>query len=254
MEQAMTRPLQTTLIVLIVTLAAAPAVFAQAGTVAGRGFIIVNGGYQVGSHDFEQVSTLRANVEDGTFTTDYDVKSGPSFDVTGGATVWRRLAIGVGVTRFSRSTPSTLSGSVPHPFFFNRPRPVSGDIAGLEREELAIHVEAIATAPIGRRLQVMAFGGPSFFRVKQDMVTTFTWAETYPFDDASFGSATVVDADGSKLGFNVGGDVAFFFSRQVGVGGSIRYSAATVEIDVAGGTHDVKAGGLQAGGGLRLRF
>ena len=250
----MTRPLQTTLIVLIVTLAAAPAVFAQAGTFTGRGFILVNGGYQVGGHDFEQVSTLRANAEDGSFTTDYDVKNGPSFDVAGGANVWRRLAIGVGVTRFSRSTPSTLNGSVPHPFFFNRPRPVSGDITGLKREELAIHVEAIATAPIRRRLQVMAFGGPSFFRVEQGVVSTFAWSESYPYDEASFSSATTIDADGSKIGVNVGGDVAFFFSRQVGVGGSIRYSAATVEIDMAGGSHDVKAGGLQAGGGLRLRF
>ena len=250
----MTRILTTTLIVLIGALASAPSVLAQVRTLAGRGFIVVNGGYQVGSHDFEQVSTLRANVEDGSFTTDYEVKSGPSFDVAGGATVWRRLAVGVGVTRFSRSTPSTLNGSVPHPFFFNRPRTVSGDIAGLKREELAIHVEAIATAPIGRRLQVMAFGGPSFFRVKQGVVSTFAWSESYPYDEASFSSATTVDADGSKIGFNVGGDVAFFFSRQVGVGGSIRYSVATVEIDMAGGTHDVKAGGVQAGGGLRLRF
>ena len=250
----MTRMLTTSLIVLTGALASAPSVLAQVGTLAGRGFIVVNGGYQVGTHDFEQVSTLRANVEDGSFTTDYEVKSGPSFDVGGGATVWRRLAIGVGLTRFSSSTPSSLTGSVPHPFFFNRSRSVTGDVGGLKREELAVHVQAIATAPLGPRLQLMAFGGPSFFRVKQDMVSTFTWAETYPFDDASFGSATIVDADGSKLGFNVGGDVAFFFSRQVGVGGSIRYSAATVEIDVAGGTHEVKAGGLQAGGGLRLRF
>jgi hypothetical protein len=250
----MTRRLQTTLFVLIATLAAAPDVFAQAGTLDGRGFIMVNGGYQVAGHDFEQVSTLRANAEDGSFTTDYEVKSGPSFDVAGGANVWRRLAVGVGVTRYSRSTPSTLNGSVPHPFFFSRPRTVSGDVGGLKREELAVHVQAIATAPVGDRLQILAFGGPSFFRVKQGVVSTFTWSESYPFDEASFSSATTVDTDGSKLGYNVGADVGFFFSRRVGVGGTIRFSAATVEMDVAGGTHEVKAGGVQAGGGLRLRF
>jgi opacity protein-like surface antigen len=250
----MTRLLQTTLIALIATFASASAVFAQAGTLGGRSFILVNGGYQVGSHDFERVSTLRANVEDGSFTTDYEVKGGPSFDVTGGAMVWRRLAVGVGVTRFSRSTPSTLTGSVPHPFVFNRPRSVTGDVGGLKREELVVHVQAIATAPLGQRLQLMAFGGPSFFRVEQGMVTAFAWSESYPYDEASFSSATTVDADGSNIGFNVGGDVAFFFSRQVGVGGSIRYSAATVEIDTPGGTHEVKSGGVQAGGGLRLRF
>ena len=250
----MTRILTITLIVLIGGLASAPSVLAQGGTLAGRGFIVVNGGYQVGTHDFEQVSTLRANVEDGSFTSDYEVKSGPSFDVAGGATVWRRLAIGVGVTRFSSSTPSSLTGSVPHPFFFNRPRSVTGDVGGLEREELAVHVQAIARVPMSERLEVMAFGGPSFFRVKQGMVSTIAWSEAYPFDQASFSSATTVDPDESKIGFNVGGDVAFFFSRQVGVGGTIRYSAATVELDAGGGTFEAKAGGIQVGGGLRLRF
>jgi hypothetical protein len=250
----MTRLLHTTLILLIPALASAPPAFAQPGTLLGRGFIVVNGGYQMTGHDFGKASTFRANAEDGSFTTDYEVKGGPTFDVAGGVPLWRRLAVGVGMTRFSRSTPSTLSGSVPHPFFFNRPRSVTGDVAGLKREELVVHVQALAIAPIGSRLQVMAFGGPSFFQVKQGMVTTFTWAESYPFDDASFGSATTASAKGSKVGFNAGADVAFFFSRQVGVGGTIQFSGATVEIDGAGGIQEVKAGGAKAGGGLRLRF
>lgn len=250
----MTRTLHTTLILFITALVLAPSAFAQQGTFLGRGFIVVNGGYQMSSHDFEKTATLRANVEDGSFTTDYEVKGGPTFDVAGGATLWRLLAVGVGVTRFSRSTPSTLSGLVPHPFFFNRPRSVTSAVAGMEREEFAVHLQARAIVPIGSRLQVMAFGGPSFFQVKQGMVTTFTWAESYPFDDASFGSATTVSAKGSKVGFNAGVDLAFFFSRQVGVGGTIQFSGATVEIDGAGAIQEVKVGGARAGGGLRLRF
>jgi hypothetical protein len=247
--------MRTSLIVLIAALTFTTSAFAQRRTFPDRGFIAVNGGYQMTSHDFAKASTLRVNVEDGTFTTDYQVKGGSTFDVAGGARVWRRLSLGVGVTRLSGSTPSTLNGAVPHPFFFNRPRTVTGGVSGLEREEIAVHVQARATAPIrSQRLQVAAFGGPSFFHVSQGMVTSFTWAESYPFDDASFGSATSVKAKGSKIGFNVGADVAYFFSRQVGVGGTFQFAGATVELDGGGTSQEVKAGGATAGAGLRLRF
>jgi hypothetical protein len=38
----------------------------------------------------------------------------------------------------------------------------------------------------------------------------------------------------------------------VGVG--VQYSSATVQMTLPGGASDVKAGGVQIGGGLRLRF
>ena len=250
----MTRLLHNLPILFIAVLAPASTAFAQQRTTEGRGFIVVNGGYQMTRHDFEKASTFRANAEDGSFTTDYEVKGGPTFDVAGGARLWRRLAVGVGVTRFSRSTRSTLNGSVPHPFSFNHLRSVTGDVAGLKREELIVDVQARAIAPIGPRLEVVAFGGPSFFQVKQGMVTAFTWAESYPFDEATFGSATTARARGSKLGFNAGVDVAFFISRQVGVGGTIQFSGTTLDLESAAGTQEVKAGGARAGGGLRLRF
>jgi hypothetical protein len=250
----MTRLLHTTPVLLVALLASTPPAFAQQQPFPDRGFIVVNGGYQITRNDFENASTFSANAEDGSFTTDYQVEGGPSFDVAGGARLWRHLAVGVGVTRFSRSTPSTLNGSVPHPFSFDRLRSVAGDVAGLKREELIVHVQARAIAPIGSRLQVMGFVGPSFFQVKQGIVRTFTWADAYPFDEATFGTATTVNAKGSKLGFHAGVDVAFFFSRQVGVGGTIQFSGTTVELESAGGIQEVKAGGARAGGGVRLRF
>ena len=250
----MTRLLYLTPIVLIAVLASAGPAIAQAGIFEGRGFILVNGGYQMTGNNFEDNLPLRANAEDGTFTTDYDVKGGPAFDVAGGIAVTRRFALGVGLTRFSYSTSSALSGSVPHPFFFNRPRTVTGDVVGLNRDELAVHVQAQLIAPVGPRLQVMAFGGPSFFRVEQELVTNFTWVDSYPFDDASFGAATTIGAKGSSVGFNTGVDVAFFFTPQVGVGGTFQFSRATVEISGATASQDVKAGGTTGGGGLRFRF
>jgi hypothetical protein len=238
----------------VLVLANAVATFAQT-PVGSRGFVVVNGGYQLTANDFEDATTFRANAEDGRLTTDYEVKGGPAFDVAGGARVWRQLAVSVGVARFSRSTPSAVSGTIPHPFFFNRLRSVDGEAAGLTREELAVHMQARVIVPVGARVQLMGFGGPSLFRVTQGVVRDITWTESYPYDVAAFGQAQTTNASGSKLGFNAGADVAFFFTERIGVGATVQVATATVQLSAAAGNaRDMKVGGTKAGGGLRLRF
>ncbi len=220
-----------------------------------RGILSINGSYQVSTHDFGDDTTFRANAEDGRLDTSYTVKGGPAFDVAGAATVWRRLAIGADISRYSRSTPASLAASIPHPFFFNRPRSVSGAVDGLKRQEVAVHVQARGIVPVSPRVQVSVFGGPSFFRVKQAVVTDFTYASTYPYDTAAFDGADTTTANESALGFNAGVDVALFFSRQVGVGGSMQFSSASVDLPAAGGaTQRVDVGGASVGFGLRIRF
>lgn len=241
-------------ILILGLLASASSAFAQQPMFPRRGFIDVNGGYQMTSNDFESRATFNVNAEEARFTTNYEVRSGPTLDVAGGATVWRRVALGVGVTRFSRSTAGTLDGSVPHPLSFDRPRSVTGDVTGLKRDEFAVHVQTRAVVPIGSRLQLMAFGGPSYFRVTQAMVSAFTWTDSYPFDAASFTGATTATGKGASLGFNGGLDLAFFFSRQFGVGSTVQFAAATVRIESSASTQEVKAGGGKAGAGLRVRF
>ena len=227
----------------------------QEATAQTRGFLSVNGGYQFTTNDFADGAVKRDNREDGRFDTIYEVKGGPAFDVAAGGVLWRRLGVGVGVSRFSVVTPSSLSATIPHPYFFNQARAVSGDVGGLKREELAVHVQARGIFPVGTRVQVMVFGGPSFFQVKQGVITDYTFNQSYPFDDASFGAGTTTTASISKIGFNAGADVAFFFTRQVGIGGTMQFAGTTVELPGAlGSTQQVKVGGGQAGVELRLRF
>jgi hypothetical protein len=218
--------------------------------------ISINGAFQAGAEDFGETVTFVENAENGTFSTDYDVQSGPALNVSGGALLWRNIGVGVGVTRYSKATPSSLSASVPHPFFFNRARSVEGDIGGLKREELAVHIQARAMFTPKRNIQAVVFGGPSFFKVKQGVVNDFEITETYPYDSAAFSRGVTTTADESKVGFNVGADVGYFFTRQVGVGGTVQWAGTTIEMPGSGGTgtFDVKAGGFQAGGGVRFRF
>jgi hypothetical protein len=221
-----------------------------------RFYVSINGAYQTGGDDFGETVTFTENAESGTFSTDYNVESGPAFNVSVGASLWRYFGVGVGVTRYSKSTPITLNASVPHPFFFNRPRTVDGDIGGLKREELAVHVQARAMFLATPRIQAVVFGGPSFFSVKQGIVNDFEITETYPFDTAAFSRGISTTADESKVGINVGADVGYFFTRQVGVGGSVQWAGTTIDAPASSGTgtFEIKAGGFQAGGGLRLRF
>ena len=221
-----------------------------------RIYISIDGAFQAGVEDFGETVSFVENAENGTFSTEYNVESGPALNISAGATIWRNIGVGVGVTRFSRSTPISLTASVPHPFFFNRARPISGDIGGLKREELAVHVQARANFTPSPKIQAVLFAGPSFFSVNQGIVNDFEISETYPYDTATFSRGVTTTVEESKVGFNVGADVGYFFTRQIGVGGSVQWSGTTIDMPASGGTgtFELKAGGLQAGGGLRLRF
>jgi hypothetical protein len=78
----------------------------------------------------------------------------------------------------------------------------------------------------------------------------------YPYDSATFGTATVVNDTATKVGFNVGADVGFKISRNIGVGGPVRFARASFSLPLTGSASNisVEAGGVQVGGGLRLFF
>ena len=144
------------------------------------------------------------------------------------------LAVGVGLTLFSASTTAAIDAQVPHPFFFNQPRTVTGEFDG-DRSETAVHIQAKWLVPVNNKMLVTIFGGPSFFSVEQDIVNDFEYSESYPFDTATFTRAIAASQSESAVGVNVGGDVAYFFSPNVGVGGTVQYSGATVEMTRAFG-------------------
>ncbi len=220
-----------------------------------RGFLAVNAVYSLTSEDFADTGSVPRNAEIARFGTRYHVQRRPAFDVAAGMTIWRSVGIGVGFAWVSRPTPGTFTGAVPHPFFFNRDRPVSGIIDGLTLDDMAVHVQARVVAPIGNQWQLALFGGPSFFRVTQSVVTGFDWTDAYPYDEARLGAVTTMRSRSSRVGFSAGGDLAVFVTRHLGLGASVQISRATLQLPVAGGaTQEITAGGIKAGGGLRLRF
>lgn len=234
--------------------ATAPRRPAARPAVEQRLFVSIDAGAYASAREFEETVTFRENAEDGRIETAYGVSSAPVLSIAGGAVVWRNLGVAVGVTRFSKALDVPVTAAVPHPFFFNQPRSIEGVAESVTREELAVHVQARMVVPVARNWQVMVFGGPSFFSVTHGLVNDVEFTESYPYDEATFGRAVVADVKESKVGVNLGGDVAYYFTRSVGVGGTVMFSGTQIDLPSAGRTVEVKVGGPSAGAGIRFRF
>src|SRR6185295_12014494 len=103
---------------------------------------------------------------------------------------------------------------------------------------------------------VMLYGGPSLFTVRQTLVTDVTYSESFPFDTATFtGAQTTESTSKTEVGFHIGGDVAWKFTRNVGIGGMVRFARAEATLNATNNSLvTVDIGGLQFGGGIRLAF
>jgi hypothetical protein len=225
---------------------------AQSG---GRLRISVNAADQVTSRTLTQSFNSTINVELAPISTSIDLTSAPLFDIGGSYRFLKRLAAGVSYSSLSRDVDGTLDAKIPHPFFFNMPRSISGDLSGLHHKEMGVHIYAMYFIPVSRKLDVGLFGGPSHFSVKQDFATDVDYTSAYPFDTASFTGAPTKTISSSVTGYNVGADVSWRLTRTLALGGLIRFTGASTTMTVASGNDvDVKVGGVQTGAGVRILF
>ena len=250
------------------TLAGAAPAHAQAPSGDARVFITLNGGLQTQTRGFSEdiafpetggvyreVVSGAAAQEQASFESDYRFENPTLLDVSGGVRVAPYFALGVGMSRFMIEETAGVSAQIPHPIFFNRDRSISGASPPLTRRETAVHLQALVVVPVTRSFTVTGFGGPTLFEVEQQLVTDVNFTHAYPYDTATFSSAVTSPQSADTVGFNVGADVAFYFTGNVGVGWLTRYSRAIVEVPSASGeTLDIEVGGLHTAVGLRLRF
>lgn len=228
---------------------------ADAQSLPNRVWVSVNVGMQIPGEDISDRFEFERFVETATVDVDYDAEPAVFFDGGVGVLLWKRLGAAVALSRFSRDGTAQIDARIPHPFFDNRHREISGTADPVTRSETGIHMQATVTAEAGDKFIVVVSGGPSYLRVDQDLVSGVQYSESFPFDEATFTAADLTRTNGSALGFNAGADFMWMAARQWGFGGVVRYSRATVDLDTDDGrTISVKAGGFQAGAGIRLRF
>ena len=217
--------------------------------------ISVNAADQVTSRTLTQNFTVPINVEAAPIATSIEVANTPMFDIGASYRFLNRLAAGLSFSTLSRDVDGTLDAKIPHPFYFNMPRTIGGTVPGMHHQETGVHVYAMYFVPVGGKLDVGVFGGPSHFSVKQDFATDVDYTASYPFDTATFTGAPLERISASVTGYNVGADVSWRLTHLLAVGGLIRFTGASTTFTVASGNEvDADLGGLQTGVGVRIIF
>jgi hypothetical protein len=186
---------------------------------------------------------------------------GAEFDFGGGFMFTPRVGLGVSFTGISHKDGAGLAVTVPHPFTFNASDTDAAPTQELlQRTEGAAHIELMLVPVQSERFQFRAFAGPSYFRYQADMVRDIEYSQVAPlFTRLNLVTITgyeAIETEGTGWGFHAGADASWFFTRVVGIGGFGRFSRGTASIDepMSEVSQDVKVGGFQGGGGLRLRF
>jgi hypothetical protein len=182
---------------------------------------------------------------------------GPEF--AGGGTFGPGIGFGVRFIRVKSEYVPGMAIEIPHPGFFNR-HATDADVlsTALERNDLDLDFFVLYDVPTAEEWRVRVFGGPTYFRVKQEMIGEIRY-EQFVFGQSNTVNITegrFNEIEGSAWGFNVGADIAYFFTRHVGVGGVVRFNNGTVTVDepLSGEDADLDAGRTTFGAGLRLRF
>jgi hypothetical protein len=215
---------------------ALPAVPAAAQQPAGRFTVSFGAGVQAALPAFnDRFDFLRPvdQAEEATAVADYRGKAALLIDGGFAVRLKGNIGVGVSISRFKGEGSAGVTAQMPHPFLLDTFREVSGNASSLDNTELGYHLQLQYSRPLSRRLRLVVSAGPTFFDVKRDLVTAVQIDEAYPFDTATFRSATASVAKGSGIGFNAGADVAWTFNRSAGLGAMVRYARGSVDPDVA---------------------
>lgn len=227
---------------------------AAQSTATPRVVVSINGGAQVAADGLSDRLAFERNAETATAEVTYPVKPGVVVDGGIGVRFWKRLGAGVAVTFVTRDGTAHVDALIPHPLQFNQPRTVTGLEGAIARAETGLHVQLQYSIEASKRVAIVLSAGPSWLDVEQDFVTDVLYDEAYPYDTATFRSAPAVRSKASAVGVNAGADLRWMFGRTIGLGALVRFTRGTVDLPVQDRHVTTRAGGVQAGAGLRLVF
>jgi len=217
--------------------------------------ISANVGALTGASKFDEAESFPSNGgETARLTVNHGVKTVVGFSVGGAVRIVPSLWVGVQYAAADTKPSASITAIVPHPLLFNAPRTVQGSTADVAHNEHNVHVDLLYALPL-HAVDVKVMAGPTFFNLKQGFVSGVALNETYPFDTATFSSATTKRFSKSAVGFNAGVDVSRPLSSHVAAGALICYSRADVRFDDRDvGKQTVKTGGVEVAAGVRVRF
>jgi hypothetical protein len=226
----------------------APSASAQAITWTDNVFVNVSAGGQIRSQNLDNNFAFPLFDETATVDVTRKVGNGPLFDITGGVHLTGHIGVAVSYSHYSHNSDGALTASIPDPIFFDSPRTVTGSVAGMAYSENVFAPLFVYAIPLTDKIDMMILAGPAVGRISEDVVSDVSETE-------AAGGPQVAVTRGSTSKSYVGGqagvDLRYMLTKQVGVGGFVRYNGARGHVS---GNLKAEVGGVQLGGGLRLRF
>jgi len=221
----------------------------------GKLFISVNGGAQTQSRTIDNSGSLGLYNQTASWTTSQSVPSGGLFDISVGYKVWRDFGLALGYSQFSETGTVVGSASIPSSISFTQPpRQVAINETPAERSDRNVYLVAMWFIPIKQKIDFAIAIGPSFTRVKQDLVVDSQQFRENIVNAANSGTTiqpVLVNQSGTANGILVGLDGRYMFTPMIGAGAFIRYNGGSVDLADAPG---LDAGGFQLGIGGRFQF
>ena len=224
----------------------------------GRLTIYANGlSQQSGARQVADQWTYRAYGGDAKVSVSHVIASARIADVGGRLRLWRGLMAGGGYSASKTLDSTVVTGAVPHPINQNNPRVIEAKSLQSQHRLQVAHVFGAWRFPIFDKLDVAAFGGASFFNLAQGVGTNVTAVEAGgpPFAAVKIDQLQTGQHRRNAVGGHVGVDVTYMATRFVGVGLLLRYTDGIVVLPAAKtGNLPLAGGGLEVGGGIRIRF
>ena len=229
-------------------LAAAPA-SAQGGRISAS----INFGAQASSGDFTYRQTPEIYGELAPIDVAQNYENGALFDIGGGFLLFGNVGVGVSYSHTAGDGVAAIAAQIPDPLITSPPASMRGASAsadGLDHSEDAVHLQVFYRFAASPKLDVTVGIGPTFFSVKQALVDTVGVVEPTPTITPS-----VVEISESPVGFNVGADVTYLFTKTLGAGVLLRYAGGSEDFATPNGSPvSIDVGGFQFAAGLRVRF
>ncbi len=253
-ERRRPRP-QTVVLVPQPARAPSPSLVADVPDRRYRVAFFINGAIATSPLEFSEARSFELFKEDAVFTNSYRDPQSQGIELGGSFRIKGPVGIGVSVELFRNDREAIYSALLPHPFFFEQFRELSGSEAGLSHQEQALHLDAVVTAQLGPYVSIDVFGGPSWFRTRTELLVDVRYEELYPYHSVvPLGVESRVFEE-RPLGYNVGASATFRLAGPFGVDLGVRYSKARLSFSPGdGSTIELDAGGLRAGAGFRLQF
>jgi hypothetical protein len=215
-------------------------------------FVNINGGGQTQSRTLSTDFSFPVYGQTATVNTIATVDGGPIFDMSIGYRFKRgygfieHVGAAFGFTTFGTTGSASGAASIPSPIFFNRPAAVTIDAQPAKRTERSVYFVVVGFMPITDRLELAVSVGPSVTSVHQELIT----AVSVPAGTQTVVATMQKESGTAKSGI-VGADLTYLFTKNIGIGGFVRYNGGSADLTSATG---VKTGGAQLGVGVRLKY